>query len=164
MEIQNQVSRILRGNLARLRDVLDGAVSQGIGSLGQVADRVCEVFDFRDGRGRWQRASCCRALADLAAAGHVSLPAGQPARGGGGRAVVLPHAVAPAVDPSGHGLGVHLTRTTWGSVTLGPTARYQARKDDYESDEVENHRCGLGSSGAATGWRLVRSRTGSRRS
>ena len=83
MEIQNQVSRILRGNLARLRDVLDGAVSQGVGSLGQVADRVCEAFDFRDGRGRWQRASCCRALSDLQAAGHVSLPAGQPARGGG---------------------------------------------------------------------------------
>ena len=101
MEIQNQVSRILRGNLARLRDVLDGAVSQGVGSLGQVADRVCEAFDFRDGRGRWQRASCCRALADLQAAGHVSLPAGQPARGGGGRARVLPHRLAPAVDVPG---------------------------------------------------------------
>ena len=37
-EIQNQGSR---GNLARLRDVLDGAVSQGVGSLGRVADRVC---------------------------------------------------------------------------------------------------------------------------
>ena len=101
MEIQNQVSRILRGNLARLRDVLDGAVSQGVGSLGQVADRVCEAFDFRDGRGRWQRASCCRALSDLQAAGHVSLPAGQPARGVGGRARVLPHPVAPAVDVPG---------------------------------------------------------------
>ena len=42
--------------------------------------------------------------------------------------------VYPLPDPSGHGLGVHLTRTAWGSVTLGPTARYQARKDDYESD------------------------------
>ena len=42
--------------------------------------------------------------------------------------------VYPLPDPSGHGLGVHLTRTTWGSVTLGPTARYQARKDDYESN------------------------------
>ena len=42
--------------------------------------------------------------------------------------------VYPLPDPSGHGLGVHLTRTTWGSVTLGPTARYQASKDDYESD------------------------------
>ena len=44
------------------------------------------------------------------------------------------HLVYPLPFPSGHGLGVHLTRTTWGSVTLGPTARYQARKDDYESD------------------------------
>ena len=101
MEIQNQVSRILRDNLARLRDVLDGAVSQGVGSLGQVADRVCEAFDFRDGRGRWQRASCCRALSDLQAAGHVSLPAGRGARGGGGRARVLPHPLAPAVDVPG---------------------------------------------------------------
>ena len=42
--------------------------------------------------------------------------------------------VYPLPDPSGHGLGVHLTRTTWGSVTLGRTARYQARKDDYKSD------------------------------
>ena len=40
--------------------------------------------------------------------------------------------VYPLPDPRGHGLGVHLTRTMWGSVTLGPTARYQARKDDYE--------------------------------
>ena len=42
--------------------------------------------------------------------------------------------VYPLPDPSGHGLGVHLTRTTWGSVMLGPTARYQAHKDDYETD------------------------------
>ena len=42
--------------------------------------------------------------------------------------------VYPLPDPRGLGLGVHLTRTTWGSVTLGPTARYQARKNDYESN------------------------------
>ena len=41
--------------------------------------------------------------------------------------------VYPLPDPSGHGLGVHATRTTWGTVTLGPTARYQSQKDDYES-------------------------------
>ena len=36
--------------------------------------------------------------------------------------------------PSGHGLGVHLTRTTDGSVLLGPTIRYQESKGDYEND------------------------------
>jgi glycerol-3-phosphate dehydrogenase len=44
--------------------------------------------------------------------------------------------VYPLPHPSGHGLGVHLTRTTDGNVLLGPTIRYQERKDDYESDRV----------------------------
>ena len=35
------------------------------GHHGPGADRVCKAFDFRDGRGRWQRASCCAALTDL---------------------------------------------------------------------------------------------------
>jgi L-2-hydroxyglutarate oxidase LhgO len=42
--------------------------------------------------------------------------------------------VYPLPHPSGHGLGVHLTRTTSGAVWLGPTIRYQERKDDYETD------------------------------
>lgn len=42
--------------------------------------------------------------------------------------------VYPLPHPSGHGLGVHLTRTTGGTVMLGPTIRYQDRKDDYEDD------------------------------
>jgi len=40
--------------------------------------------------------------------------------------------VYPLPHADGSGLGVHLTRTTWGSVLLGPTARYQDSKDDYE--------------------------------
>ncbi len=44
--------------------------------------------------------------------------------------------VYPLPVHSGHSLGVHLTRTTWGSVTIGPTARYQSRKDDHETDRV----------------------------
>ena len=40
----------------------------------------------------------------------------------------------PLPHPKGHGLGVHLTKTTGGSVLLGPTARYQSDKDDYERD------------------------------
>ncbi|HXG70655.1 MAG TPA: FAD-dependent oxidoreductase [Gemmatimonadaceae bacterium] len=42
--------------------------------------------------------------------------------------------VYPVPHASGHGLGVHLTRTTGGSVLLGPTIRYQDGKEDYESD------------------------------
>ena len=42
--------------------------------------------------------------------------------------------VYPLPHPSGHGLGVHLTKTPTGTVLLGPTIRYQAHKDDYEGD------------------------------
>lgn len=38
--------------------------------------------------------------------------------------------------PHVHGLGVHVTRTIHGNVTLGPTVRYQERKDDYEQDRI----------------------------
>lgn len=44
--------------------------------------------------------------------------------------------VYPLPDASGHSLGVHLSKTTWGSVLIGPTARYQERKDDYESNRL----------------------------
>jgi glycerol-3-phosphate dehydrogenase len=44
--------------------------------------------------------------------------------------------VYPLPHLTGHGLGVHATKTTWGSVLLGPTARYQTRKDDYEGNRL----------------------------
>ncbi len=44
--------------------------------------------------------------------------------------------VYPVPDASGHGLGVHVTRTISGAVWLGPTTRYQPRKDDYESNRL----------------------------
>jgi L-2-hydroxyglutarate oxidase LhgO len=44
--------------------------------------------------------------------------------------------VYPLPHASGAGLGVHLAKTTWGSVTLGPTIHYQASKDDYEGDRL----------------------------
>jgi L-2-hydroxyglutarate oxidase LhgO len=44
--------------------------------------------------------------------------------------------VYPLPHASGHGLGVHVTKTTEGAVLLGPTARYQERKDDYEDGRL----------------------------
>jgi L-2-hydroxyglutarate oxidase LhgO len=44
--------------------------------------------------------------------------------------------VYPLPHASGHGLGVHVVKTTGGQVWLGPTIRYQARKDDYENDRL----------------------------
>ncbi len=44
--------------------------------------------------------------------------------------------VYPLPHADGSGLGVHLTPTTWGSVLVGPTAKYQASKDDYENDRL----------------------------
>jgi L-2-hydroxyglutarate oxidase LhgO len=44
--------------------------------------------------------------------------------------------VYPLPHPAGHGLGVHATKTTGGAVWLGPTVRYQERKDDYEHDRL----------------------------
>jgi L-2-hydroxyglutarate oxidase LhgO len=38
--------------------------------------------------------------------------------------------------PHAFGLGTHLVRTTGGQVWLGPTARFQERRDDYESDRL----------------------------
>jgi L-2-hydroxyglutarate oxidase LhgO len=44
--------------------------------------------------------------------------------------------VYPLPHPSGHGLGTHLTPSIGGAVWLGPTIRFQDRKDDYEHDRL----------------------------
>jgi L-2-hydroxyglutarate oxidase LhgO len=44
--------------------------------------------------------------------------------------------VYPVPHAGGHSLGVHLTKTLHGSVTLGPTVRFQDRKDDYEDGRI----------------------------
>lgn len=44
--------------------------------------------------------------------------------------------VYPLPHTDGLGLGVHLARTTLGSVLIGPTAKFQDSKDDYESSRL----------------------------
>jgi L-2-hydroxyglutarate oxidase LhgO len=44
--------------------------------------------------------------------------------------------VYPLPHASGHGLGVHFTKTVGGRVMLGPTAFYQQDKDDYETNRL----------------------------
>jgi L-2-hydroxyglutarate oxidase LhgO len=44
--------------------------------------------------------------------------------------------VYPVPHASGHGLGVHFTRTLGGEVWIGPTIEYRDRKDDYESGRI----------------------------
>lgn len=44
--------------------------------------------------------------------------------------------VYPLPAPAGEHLGVHFTPTTGGGLTVGPTARYQASKDEHERDRL----------------------------
>jgi len=52
------------------------------------------------------------------------------------RAPLVNALVYPLPNPSGHGLGVHVTRTTRGTVLIGPTVHHQDSRYDYESGRL----------------------------
>jgi glycerol-3-phosphate dehydrogenase len=54
-----------------------------------------------------------------------------------GRSHLVKGLVYPLPLPTGHGLGVHFTKTTAGALLLGPNARYVKSKEDYESDRAD---------------------------
>jgi hypothetical protein len=63
----------------------------------ELADFLCEEWGFQDARGDLQRGGCVKALRELEAAGHFTLPVAQ-AKTGPGTPKRLPEAVA---DPTG---------------------------------------------------------------
>jgi len=54
----------------------------------------------------------------------------------GPRSTLINHLVYPLPHTDGLSLGVHFTKTLWGSVLVGPTASYVEGKDNYEKNRL----------------------------
>jgi hypothetical protein len=93
---QSQIKRTLSHPVAisYVAELLDGGEFI---HRSELADFLCEEWGFQDARGDLQRGGCVKALRELEAAGHFTLPVAQ-AKTGPGTPKRLPEAVA---DPTG---------------------------------------------------------------
>jgi hypothetical protein len=93
---QAQIKRTLSAPAA-LASVREQVATGGFRHRTALADILCDRFGFRDARGVAQRSGCLKALRELAAAGHFTLPA--PLLAPGPR---VPHRLtAPVPTPAG---------------------------------------------------------------
>ncbi|MEA3291515.1 MAG: IS4 family transposase [Pseudomonadota bacterium] len=74
MNTQNQIKRTLSES-TRIEYVCDLLERKEILHRSELAARVCERFGFHDPGGQPQHSGCLKALRELAAAGHFTLPA-----------------------------------------------------------------------------------------
>ena len=97
MVIQNQIKRALSQPPAIA--YVSGLLTAGSEFVNrtELADFLCEEFDFHDVRGHAQRHGCLKALRELETAGHFTLPVAQ-----GKPGPSMPKRLAEAVpDPTG---------------------------------------------------------------
>lgn len=73
MEVQSQIKRTL-SSASALAWIVDQLEPGDVPHRTALAQRVCARYAFRDGRGRAQVSGCLRALRELEAAGHLTLP------------------------------------------------------------------------------------------
>ena len=57
----------------------------------------------------------------------------------GSRAELIHNLVYPMPRTDGLSLGLHFTKTLWGTTLVGPTANYVEQKDNYERDRLAVH-------------------------
>ena len=97
MFVQNQIKRALSQPPAIA--YVAGLLTDGgeFVNRTELADFLCEEFKFHDARGQAQRHGCLKALRELEAAGHFTLPAAQ-GKPGPSTPKRLPEAVP---DPTG---------------------------------------------------------------
>ena len=104
--------------IVRLRTSREQVAARvAINAAGLYADEVARMF----GEDRYTIYPC--------RGEYVELPAG--------RGNLVNTLVYPLPMPSGHGLGVHFTKNTAGTLYLGPNARYIRSKDDYETGKAD---------------------------
>jgi len=78
----------------------------------------------------------------------------------GPRSSLINNLVYPAAHSDGLSLGVHFTKTLWGTFLLGPTATYVEGKDNYEKNRLPIAELRAQRENAAAGNRRARPATG----